>query len=486
MTHLFQASPGSCRRRISLLIGLALLWALLAVSQAAVPSAITGDGTLGTTTGTGALTEDRPTLLAPSGRIQLASVASPGEVGFSRLELAPDLQVDGFARLGRMALSQAAFLDASGDGGGTVHLQAGHLTVDRARIFANNQGPRDGVGLGLDVRITADAVLTNGARLTTDSVGAGRARDLRLTAGRLSMDNTVIGSRPLTAEAGDGGNLGVNVGTLTLSGGAQIDSGTRGAGRGGELRVTADTLSIAGTDRQGVPSGLFSSAEPGSSGDAGSLAVRAGRLTLTDGAQIISGTYEAGRGGELRVTASEAIAIAGSGSGLFSDTEGGGAGGNLFVSAPLLQMDNGSIRAGTSGDGHAGNLEVRVGRLTLTGGAQIFNGVGTSEVVDGVYIYRGTGGPGRGGDLTVVASEAITIMGRDSGLFSNALFGPGSAGNLFLSAPLLTMDESSIQALTTRDSRGHAGNLEVQVGRLTLTGGQGSLQAPSAVGSEGM
>ena len=57
------------------------------------------------------------TLWAPSGQLQLASVASP-EVIFSRLELAPDLQVDSVARLGRMTLAQAAFLDASGNGGG--------------------------------------------------------------------------------------------------------------------------------------------------------------------------------------------------------------------------------------------------------------------------------------------------------------------------------------------------------------------------------
>jgi filamentous hemagglutinin family protein len=81
------------------------------------------------------------TLQAPSGRLQLASVASPGEVRFSPLELAPDLRVDGFARLGRLQLSQAAFVDASGGGdlgsggpGGTVLIRAGQLLVDDSFI----------------------------------------------------------------------------------------------------------------------------------------------------------------------------------------------------------------------------------------------------------------------------------------------------------------------------------------------------------------
>ena len=64
--------------------------------------------------------------------MQLASVASPGEVVFSPLELAPDLQVDSFARLGRLELSQNALLDVRGNGGGTVLLRSGRLLVDQS------------------------------------------------------------------------------------------------------------------------------------------------------------------------------------------------------------------------------------------------------------------------------------------------------------------------------------------------------------------
>ena len=64
-------------------------------------------------------------LRAPSGRIQLASVAAAGEVLPVTSGPAPDLQVDSVARLGRIALSpgeqgQRTFLDAGGNGGGTV------------------------------------------------------------------------------------------------------------------------------------------------------------------------------------------------------------------------------------------------------------------------------------------------------------------------------------------------------------------------------
>jgi filamentous hemagglutinin family protein len=170
-------------------------------------------------------------LWAPSGQIQLASVASPGEVRFSPLEMALDLQVDSFARLGRLALSQGAFLDARGNGGGSVLIRAGRMWVDGSAIVADNRGDVDGMGLGVDLWIAADAVVANDSFIRTDSLGAGRARDLRLTAGSVHMDNAFILSRP--GASGDGGDITLNVATLTLTGGAQISTSSFGAGRGG-------------------------------------------------------------------------------------------------------------------------------------------------------------------------------------------------------------------------------------------------------------
>ena len=68
-------------------------------------------------------------LQAASGRIHLASVASPGDVIFNPLEQAPDLQMEGFARLGRIALSQGAIVNVNSPVGSAV-LAA--LSRDRA------------------------------------------------------------------------------------------------------------------------------------------------------------------------------------------------------------------------------------------------------------------------------------------------------------------------------------------------------------------
>jgi hypothetical protein len=393
----------------------------LTVAEGKTLSAVGGDITI---VGSDPLTADSaPTLGAPGGRIQLASVASPGEVVFSPLELAPDLRVDSFTRLGRLALSQGAFLDASGNGGGSVLLRSGRLRVDGAWIFADNNGSTNGMGLGVDLQVAADAVITNQALLTADSLGTGRARDLRLTAGSVQIDNSTVASRALEGSRGNAGSIAVQAGRLTLTGGAQIDSGTRGAGLGGHTTVVAnDALSL-----DGGGSGLFSQASSGSGGNAGSIAVQAGRLTLTGGAVIDSSTFSSGDAGRLS------------------------------LATPLLTMDAGLLQtvADLDSHGNASGIDLRVGRLTLTGGAQIGSG---------------SLGTGRGGNVTVVATDGISISGSDSKLYS-VTSGSGDAGRLSLSTPLLTMNGGAILAGTEKDSHGNAGEISVEAGKLMLTGG---------------
>jgi hypothetical protein len=282
-------------------------------------------------------------LRARGGRIQLASVASPGEVVFSPLELAPDLQLDAFARLGRMALSQEAtvtvsnLIEGSDAGAGTVLLRGGRLLVDNASIQANT-ATGESARLGIDLRLAEEVVLTHGALLRAGSTGAGRAGDVQLIAGGLHMDNSLSASPP--SGAGHGGNITVHVDRFTLTNGAQISSGSFGAGRGGHLTIAAgEAISIAGRNSAGFKSGLFSTAE--GSGDAGRMAIFASTLT----------------------------------------------------------MDEGLITTVTEGVGRGGDLEVKVGRLTLTGGA---------------FIDSSTNGPGLGGTVALTATDAVTISGRDS------------------------------------------------------------------------
>jgi filamentous hemagglutinin family protein len=402
-----------------------------------------------------------PTLGAPSGRISLVSVAARGEVHFTPMTLARDLEVDSLTHLGRIALTQGATLKADGHGGGSILLRGGHLLVDNAALWANNLGDVDGTGIGVDLRVVADATITSSSAIMTHGVGAGRARDLQITAGSLHINHaSFIGSRPFAS--GGGGDLRiVATDIITIAGQARISTSAFPYGGAGQIVVSAPLFSITGGGRIEATTG------GSSNGNAGLIEVRVGTLTLTGGASISTSTSGAGRGGRVTVTASEAIVIAGRNSAgepsrLSVNAYSEGPAGDIIVTTPRLSIDGGTIRAGTAGEGPAGTGEVEVGTLTLTGGGTI---------------STSTSGAGPGGTLTVTAREAIVIAGQNQETTSNVIAGQnqettpsglvsmtqgqGQGGNLQISAKRIELrDSGSITASSAGD--GPAGTLRIQ------------------------
>ncbi len=432
-------------------------------------------------------------LSAPHGQINLASVASAGEVVPTSSEQGPDLKMEGFSRLGKIEASQGVHINTDSESGGSVLIRGGRLVVDNAVISSNTQGNTDGARVGVDAQITGDVSVTNDGRIESTAAGASNS-----------------------------GNTELKVKQLTLTDGARIDTSTSGDGHGGALSVTAtDTISISGRSSKGVKSGLFSNALGKGDGgkvsvtastltmadrgtidahtvgdaNAGNVDVQAGTLTLAGGAQIQagsglieykesvptpSGTGGLGRGGNVTVNATDTISLSGGDSdgnpsGLFTNTVNKGDAGKLSVSAPLLQIDGGRISSSTLGAGNAGNLDVQVGQLTLAGGGRIVANVGERFIKDGLFAYIGTDSTGHGGNLTINATKSISIAGeRDAGNYTTVIaastVGKGDAGTLSVSAPVLLMrDEAAMSAGTLGD--GNGGNSDVQVGKLTLIDG---------------
>jgi filamentous hemagglutinin family protein len=166
-------------------------------------------------------------LYAPGGRIDMVSVASPGEV----LPHAPDLGVASFARLGRIEVSHFSSerprvdpslppevpgnvignVDASGEGGGRIFIRGGAFVAESAFIFANTRGSRE--GQGMDIGVTGQVTVRNEAQITADTFGSG-----------------------------SGGDLTVEAGSLEVRGGAAVSTITSGSGDAGQLLVEADRV----------------------------------------------------------------------------------------------------------------------------------------------------------------------------------------------------------------------------------------------------
>ena len=401
-----------------------------------------------------------PSLGAPSGRIHLVSVASPGEVIPGSSQQASALTVDAFERLGEIAVSQSALIDASGNGGGTVVIRGGRLLVDSASLVADTLGEAHGAAVGVDMQVAESVVITHGGVIEALTTGSGNAGRIAITARTVRLDDAGFITAQTQGE-GRAGDIVVAAETLTLTGGAKIDSSTSGSGPGGTVSITAaDAVTITGTDSQGFPSGLFSQAR--GSGDAGSIVMEVGRLTLTGGGEISGETSGVGQGGTVTVTATEAVTIS-SGSGLFSSTRGNEDAGRIVLSAPTLRMEEAArIQVATAGEGGAGDIEVAVGTLTLMSGANI-NSV--------------TVGAGLGGTVRVTA-DAVTIAGRSSaggisGLFSITESGSGDAGNIVVAAGRLTLMGGG-EISSSSFGAGQGGTMRVSVTDTVALSGQDS------------
>ncbi|MBI3989150.1 MAG: hypothetical protein HY347_05995, partial [candidate division NC10 bacterium] len=301
--------------------------------------------------------------------------------------------MDTFERLGAIKLSDLALLDASGNGGGTVVIRGGNLLIDNSFISATTQGNRNGASIGIDIHVTGDMVVTNGASITTDGFGVGRGGDIRITAGSMEVsNNSVIGPRAFFGSTGDTGDVEITTGSL------QVDS--------------ASILT-----------------ETGGSGSAGDIVIKAGQVTLTGGAQISSSALGTGSGGTITITATDSVTIAGHdsegrSSGLFSNAEGSGAGGDITVQASNVQLTDGAVISATSaGEGNAGTIFIMTEETFRSD-----HGLVTTEA-------RQAGG----GNIQLTAGSFVDLL--DSQI--NAI-GIASEGNIMIASKFLILEDSEL------------------------------------------
>ncbi|HIE00749.1 MAG TPA: filamentous hemagglutinin N-terminal domain-containing protein [Thiotrichaceae bacterium] len=117
-------------------------------------------------------------LNAPSGRINLASVASEGQV----IPQSEGLIMESFEKQGNISLSQffwpeeepepLANIDVNGDGG-QVFIRAGQFVLDNAWIWADTDGEQNG---RIDIVVDGDMHLTNSSEIAAYNYGTIKER----------------------------------------------------------------------------------------------------------------------------------------------------------------------------------------------------------------------------------------------------------------------------------------------------------------------
>lgn len=306
---------------------------------------------------------------------------------------------------GSLFVGNGARLDASTSGRGN----AGNMTIavrdtaifDGEGSNGTNSGASTAVntgaqGQGGDLVLSAGSLLvTNGAQLNADTFAQGNAGNLTLIVRDNAIfdgdgrdgDPSAAGSSVQSNAIGHGGNFRLSTGSLQVTNGAQLTTATLGRGNAGMLEMVAqDTIEVKGVGRDGGPSGIGSSVEPGAVGDAAAFSLSARRLQISDRAFIKSSSSGDGRAADL------------------------------IINAQQIQLeDQGLIRANSRlGDG--ANIQLNVGQLLLMRrGSEISATAGL------------TGGGGNGGNITITAPNGfiIAVLKENSDIYANAFTGNG-------------------------------------------------------------
>jgi filamentous hemagglutinin family protein len=264
------------------------------------------------------------------------------------------------------------------------------------------------------------------------------------------------------------------------------------------------------------PSGLVGS---------GDIQVQGRRVTLTDGSQISSITGGSISAGTVEVTASESVELIGTSpedlaSNLNTLTLGDGNAGDLRIKTGRLIIRDGALVSTGSNDstfpssvkGRSGNLtvtaseSVEVSGRSASGGPSLLtvetltNGdAGKLEITTGRLIIRDGAevsaatyfGAGQGGTLNVAASKSVEVIGtgigREGQLVPSTLRaaseGAGNAGDLTITTGKLTVRDRA-EVTVSGMGAGAAGNLQVEANSIKLDN-SGSLRAETAAGDRG-
>jgi len=352
----------------------------------------------------------------------------PGRGGDTLIRCAGETAISGYGYY-RSGIYAQAYDD--GDAGG-ISLDCGSLSITGAGIIS---GETDGYsqGRGADIAISVERLeITRGGAISVAVQGSGRGGDVRIQAGESvfiahqgDFFSTGIGAE--TSGTGDAGVIAIAAPLVTIAGGGEVSGITRAEGRG------ADVL------------------------------IEAGRVSITDG-YISTSCLEgaSGRSGDIVVAASEHILISSlaeqgdSVSGIFSMTGGSGDAGSITVSAPAVRVENGAeIGASTAfSTGRAGDISLSTGFLEIAGGGRINS---SSE------------GTGQGGTISINSAGSILI---DGGRIMALAGDDGDAGGIeIVSQYLAVSDGGVIETLASAQGTGQAGEIKINVGDLSLTGG---------------
>lgn len=375
-------------------------------------------------------------LHAPSGTLNLVSVASAGEMSLDPTTI----QLDSFDKLGKIHLFQSTLGNSvdSFNGSQNIYLRAGKFWSENSVL---NGKVKNRIGEASRIAITShDVVLQNNSVIATDSFNSTNAGHITLDTHTLTIHNNAILSSN-TFQGGNAGMIKIRASQVLITDEAQLSSSTHyQGGSSGQIQITADTFQMRGNTRLEASSSspaqsagqiiitanqlqladdatLDTTAFTEASGDGGQIHIETNNLIMTDRAWLISSSFTQGQSGSITIqtktlTLSDQSAIVGA---TFSQGRGGNI--TLQVSDTFILSDAAVITSGTEGAGPGGNmtLVLQADKIAIADAANLSTAADIKNVVT-IEIAR----------ILDLAKQ----LGSDVG--DPILAGGGQPGNVFI------------------------------------------------------
>ena len=303
------------------------------------------------------------------------------------------------------------------------------------------------------------------------------------------------------------GGITIDTGSLSLKDGVQLSASTFGVGNAGAITITAtEAITLEREDSQGFGSRILSRVGAGAAGNSGGITIVTGSLFLKDGTRVSTNSFGVGNGGDITITATDAISIEGQNSqgfvsGIFSSVLAGAAGnsGGITIDTGSLFLKDGiELNASSFGVGNAGDITITAtdvisleGKNSQGSGNGIFSLVlpgaagnsgditidtGSLFLKDGARLVTATIGLGDAGDITITATDVISLEGRNSrgtpsGILSSvARIAEGTAGSITIDTGSLFLKDGAQLVASTR-GEGKAGDIVITANTLEATSG---------------
>ncbi|HEY9691982.1 MAG TPA: filamentous hemagglutinin N-terminal domain-containing protein [Oculatellaceae cyanobacterium] len=337
-----------------------------------------------------------------------ASTQAHGRAGTLTVNASDSVEVIGSQLYpGNLDLVSGIFADSTPPSENINAGDAGELTINTNRLIVRDGGEigagTSGIGKGGNITINA--------RDSVEVMGA--------TPDEYKLPSTIYTDTYGVGDAGDAGDLRITTGRLTLENGGMIAAGTSNSGTGGNLIVNAlDSIELTGsspTTQAAIDAGFYytGSRFPSSlitsssgSGDAGTLTINTNKLIVSNQAQVALSGSGSGNAGNLEINA-QFLQVQNIADVIATTTSGEG--GNMKLETENLQLrDRGKISTTAGGSGNGGNLTLNTDTLVAINNSELsanaFLGRGGKIEINSQGVFRGV-------DSKITASSQLGING---------------------------------------------------------------------------